>query len=114
MTLLELKSKAIDLLYIVLEETDQQSATLAKWVIADLDQNLLVAAMNELWFFIQGCEKDVDTGKWNQTLFRAYHILRRIADYKGITVDKLSMNQKSKCKDLISLNLAEALPILSF
>ena len=92
--MLDLKSKAVDLLYVVLEETDEQSATLAKWVIADLDQNYLVNTMKELWFFIQGCEKGVDTGKWNQTLFRAYHILKRIADYKGITVDQLSTSLK--------------------
>ena len=92
--MLELKSKAIDLLYVVLEETDEQSATLAKWVIADLDQNYLVNTMKELWFFIQRCEKGVDTSKWNQTLFRAYHILKRIADYKGITVDQLSTSLK--------------------
>ena len=97
-----------------LEETDEQSVTIAKWVVADLDQDHLVDTMKELWFFIQSCEKDVDTGKWNQTLFRAYHILRRIADYKGINVDQLSMNLKSNCKDLVSLNVVKALPYLFF
>ena len=92
---MELKSRAIDLLYIVLEETNEHSATLAKWVIADLDQSHLVDTMKELWFFIEGCEKGVDSGQWNQSLFRTYHILRRIADHKSITMDKLSANLKS-------------------
>ena len=87
---MELKSSAIDLLDVLLEETDERSSTVAQWVIADLDQHLLVGTMKELWLYINSCDKSTDTSVWNRTLFRAYHTLRRIADYEGIAVDQLS------------------------
>ena len=87
---MELKSSAIELLSVLLEETDERSFTLAEWVIEDLDQHLLVETMRELWLFIRTFDK-TDTSDWSRTLFRAYHTLRRIADYKGISVDQLSM-----------------------
>ena len=90
MSLLELKSSAIDLLGVLLEETDERSSTVAEWVIEDLDQQLLGETMRELWLIIRSCDKGTDTSVWSRTLFRAYHILRRIADYKGISVDQLS------------------------
>ena len=81
----------IGLLDVLLEETDKQSSTVAEWVIADLDQSLLLRAMKELWSFIRSCDKSTDTTKWRRTLFRAFHILKKIADHLGTTVDQLSM-----------------------
>jgi inositol 1,4,5-triphosphate receptor type 1 len=79
----KLKSSSIELLEIMLEETDEKSSQLAQWIISHLDMTFLLNAMFELF------DSQSSSDKWKSSIFRSYHVLRRIADFKNITVDDL-------------------------
>jgi hypothetical protein len=76
----------------MLEETNENSNQLAQWIINYLNIIDLLNVMFQLWenqpkWF----SSELDHEKWRNRLFRAYHILRRVADYKNVTVDFLGM-----------------------
>lgn len=84
----ELKSSCIKLLDVMLEEIDENSSKLAIFIADHLKINLLYQEMRNLCK-LRACIHTLivkDTLK----LCRAYHILKRIADYKGTSSVKLS------------------------
>ena len=85
----KIKCSSIELLEVMLEETDKRSPILAEWVNSHLELTNFLEAMYELW--IAFCSLLHPSYKENlgRSIFRAYHVLRRIADYKGIQVNDL-------------------------
>ncbi|XP_019858828.1 PREDICTED: inositol 1,4,5-trisphosphate receptor-like protein A isoform X2 [Amphimedon queenslandica] len=74
----KLKSSCIELLEVMLEEIDEKSCTLAKCIANHLEMDKLYQEMLNL-FDISNYE----------LLCRAYNVLKRIADYEGISTEKL-------------------------
>ena len=69
-----MKSSAIDLLEVLLEETAEESHELAQGICLDIKVKHIEAFMKELWNVRKQC-------KW-QALYGAYHILCKVRDYQ--------------------------------
>lgn len=80
-------ASSIELLEVMLEETDESSGQLARWIISHLDLQNFLGAMLELWQAYNGFKLNRD--HWRNSVFRAYHVLRRISDYSNVDVDEL-------------------------
>ncbi|XP_019860384.1 PREDICTED: inositol 1,4,5-trisphosphate receptor-like isoform X2 [Amphimedon queenslandica] len=97
----ELKSSCIKLLEVMLEEIDENSSKLAIFIADHLKIDKLYQEMRDLWKLKVSIEYTMeDTLK----LCRVYHILKRIADYKGRNIDKLICpdkedDEESVCSD---------------
>ena len=92
--MLQLKSSCVELLEVLLEETDQNSERLAHWIISHFNLSIFLSAMLELWtasnnITYQHSQADL----YRQGMFRAYHVLRRLSDYQNITVDEMGKEQ---------------------
>ena len=85
----KLKASSIELLEVMLEETDQSSSQLAHWIISQLDIQNLLGAMHELWQAYSGFNFSLNKEHLRNSVFKAYHVLRRIGDYKNLPVNKL-------------------------
>lgn len=94
----------------MLEKIDEESSTLAGWIVKQLDiPNLLKgmlhswqsysrASSNEQSGCLSGCRNafkrifaSETTSPARNSLFRAYHALRRISNYQNISVDELGI-----------------------
>lgn len=84
---MRLKCSCVEILEMILERTDERSVILIHSVISELDIHGLLLFMYELW---SNTESKHQTST-KQGLFRAYHVLRRIADYKEVDVNVLGM-----------------------
>ena len=96
--LCKLKASSIELLEVMLEETDQSSSQLAHWIISQLDIQNLLGAMHELWQVYSEFNFTLNKEHLRNSVFRAYHVLRRIGDYKNLPVNKLGINNLYMCK----------------
>lgn len=76
----------MELLEVLLEEIDDKSIKLAGWIMKQLNLSLVLKGMLHSW---QLQSKGIFVDQTRNSLFRAYHALRRIACYKGITVNQL-------------------------
>ncbi|XP_019863943.1 PREDICTED: inositol 1,4,5-trisphosphate receptor type 3-like [Amphimedon queenslandica] len=83
---LELKSSSLELLEIMLEEIDEESSKLASWILQQLDVSGLLKGMLQLWKIFKASPPKNHS---QNSLFRAYHALRRISDHQGISIDEL-------------------------
>ena len=98
------------MLEVMLEKIDEESSTLADWIVKQLDiPNLLKgmlcswqsysrASSKEQSGCLLGCRNAVKriivsekTSPARNSLFRAYHALRRISEYQNISVDELGI-----------------------
>lgn len=79
----------------MLEEIDENSPALANWIAAQLTMTNLVKEMKQSWntskgLTVMSVRYFLNQEKLQNTLlFKAYHILRKIADYKGVKVNEL-------------------------
>ena len=73
-----------------MEETSSQSPQLEK--CSHLDLNNFLFAMKELWEEYTSLFHITSKEYLQRSMFRAFHVLRRIADYKNVTVDQLGMS----------------------
>jgi inositol 1,4,5-triphosphate receptor type 1 len=86
----KLKSSSIELIEVMLEETDENSNLLAHWIIRHLDMTGLFNAMLELWqAYSEVFATESNRERWRNSVFRSYHVLKRIADHKEVAVDQL-------------------------
>lgn len=85
----KLKSSSIELLEVMLEETDESSIQLSQWIINHVNIQHFLLAMFDLWNAYS--ENKTSSEQWRNSVFRAYHVLKRIADSSGVTVDALGM-----------------------
>ena len=73
----------------MLEETDENSPQLAQWVMNHWNIATFLGAMFGLWQAYSEPFNISTREQLRNSVFRAYHVLRRISDYKGISVNKL-------------------------
>uniref|UniRef100_A0A1X7T0P7 RyR/IP3R Homology associated domain-containing protein n=1 Tax=Amphimedon queenslandica TaxID=400682 RepID=A0A1X7T0P7_AMPQE len=87
------KSSCLELLEVMLEEIDEKSWDLANRIANHLDMKSLRAKLKKIWKPTHSCAalRDFMCWKREDTLLamRAYHVLRRIADYKCVRVEEL-------------------------
>ena len=91
-SLRKLKSSSIELLEVLLEETDEMSQILAQWIMNQWNLAAFMGAMFDLWQAYSGSFNTSNREQLRNSVFRAYHVLRRIADYEGTSVNKLGEN----------------------
>ena len=72
------------MLEVMLEEIDKESLTLADWIVKQLDIPNLLKGMLHSWQFYSRASA-------RNSLFRAYHAIRRISEYHNISVDELGI-----------------------
>ncbi|XP_019860443.1 PREDICTED: uncharacterized protein LOC109588767 [Amphimedon queenslandica] len=82
----------------MLEETDENSPQLAQWIINHWNIATFLKAMFEFWQAYLGPFNISTREQLRNSVFRAYHVLRRISDYKGISVDELVGYEKHSKK----------------
>lgn len=88
--MLKLKSSCVELLEVLLEETDQKSEHLAHWIFPHFNLSIFFTAMFDLWTASNSITyQHAQTDLYRRSMFRAYHVLRRLSDYQNITVDEL-------------------------
>lgn len=76
---MKFKFSAIELLEVLLEETDKLSQDLARRICLDVHVVDVTRFMEELWGFRK---IPALKGKANQILYRAYHVLCKMRDYQ--------------------------------
>ncbi|XP_019850014.1 PREDICTED: uncharacterized protein LOC109580894 isoform X2 [Amphimedon queenslandica] len=87
--LFSIKSSAIELLEVMIEETHSESKNFAHGIAQDLCLKNILLTMRKIWelhhchFSTKRIRSDIPV------LFRAYHVLRKIADYTDTPVKKL-------------------------
>ena len=83
--LIHLKASAVELLEILLEETDERSADLAQAIYKDIHAKDFVPLVSEMW----NCKKFRYPSKEQarRVVYRAFHIMCKLADYQGVTVE---------------------------
>ncbi len=90
--MLKLKCSCFELLEVMVEETSRQSPQLGKWIYSHIDLYNFLFAMKELWEEYTSLFHIKSREYLQRSMFRAFHVLRRIADYKDVTVDQLGMS----------------------
>ena len=73
----------------MVEETNKLSPQLGKWIFLHLDLKNFLGAMKEIWENQSSLLKFSSKDNIERSFFRAYHVLKRIADYRETTVDQL-------------------------
>lgn len=79
----------------MLEEIDENSHVLANRIAAQLKTTNLVKEMKQSWNTFKGltvmvwyCLNNQEKSQ-HSSLFKAYHVLKKIANYKGVKVNEL-------------------------
>lgn len=91
--LLKLKCSCIELVEVMVEETSKHSPQLGKWVFSHLTLRNFLFAMKEIWDEYTSLRRITNKDYLQKSVFRAYHVLRRIADYKNVTINTLGTYQ---------------------
>ena len=93
--MMHMKASAVELLEVLLEETDKLSSELAQGISQDVDVDQLKLFMHQLWEL---------QNKWDETqekqlrdearkaMYRAFHVVRKMADYRELRWKKLISN----------------------
>ena len=74
----------------MLEEIDEESSTLAGWIVKQLNIPNLLKGMLCSWRHKRLIVSKTTLPTRN-CMFRAYHALRKISDYQDISVDELGI-----------------------
>lgn len=85
--LFSIKSSAIELLEVMIEETHCESKNLARGIAQDLHVKNVILTMRKFWELHR---HRFSTKRVRSDEFRAYHVLRKIADYTDTSVKKLA------------------------
>ena len=74
-----------------MEETSMDSPKLGVWVFSHFNLKNFISAMKEMWDdYRDHSNHHLPDKKFvEKSVFRAFHVLRRIADYKKVSVDNL-------------------------
>ena len=86
----------------MLEETNENSTHLAQWITTHIDLHLILDAMFKLWNAYSEIRIASSSEQLRNSVFRAYHVLRRVADYSDMTVDELGICFSSNGYNIIS------------
>lgn len=90
-SLLKLKCSCIELVEVMVEETSKHSPQLGKWVFSHLTLRNFLFAMKEIWDEYTSLLHITNKDYLQKSVFRAYHVLRRVADYKNVTINTLGI-----------------------
>ena len=85
MDIMRLKASAVELFEVLLEETSEHSQELAKGMFEDLDVSCMVSFMDEQWKLQQRIDEYQKKMEAYNALYRAFHVLCKMADYLGLT-----------------------------
>ena len=87
------KCSAVELLEVMLEETDPSSCVLARKIFSQLVFNDLLLTMKQLWEALSAsntADGKKHKNKWRSGLLKSYHTLKMIAHYRGIRPEPTS------------------------
>ena len=87
------KCSAVELLEVMLEETDPSSSELARKIYAQLILKNLMTTMIQMWRSHNTLSHKADKSFWRNGLIRSYHTIKMIAHYKGIRPEEMGMNK---------------------
>ena len=85
MDIMRLKASAVELFEVLLEETSEHSQELAKGMFEDVDVSCMVSFMDEQWKLQQQIDEHQAKMEAYNALYRAFHVLCKMADYLGLT-----------------------------
>ena len=92
--LIRMKASALELLEIILEETDELSTELTQAVSKDIDVKDIVPPMEQLWDFqdIRYYTKDTQhlLDEVRKAIHRAFHILHKLTPEEFYRIDPIS------------------------
>ena len=97
--MMNLKASAIELLEVLLEETDELSNQLAQKISQDVDVTQIKLFMYQLWKLQQMWEEKREhhlRDESRKAMYRAFHVVRKMADYQGLTWMELISNSQFK------------------
>ena len=80
----------MELLEVMLEETDPSSPILARQIFAQLTLSDLLLTMKQLWESLSPSDGKTNKGKWRNGLLKSYHTLKMIAHYRGFRPEETS------------------------
>ena len=88
-----MKCSTVELLEVMLEETDPSSSELARKIYAQLSFKNLMTTMVQVW----NCYNKTDECFWRNGLLRCYHTIKMIAYYTGVKPDDMGMSPIYLC-----------------
>lgn len=88
---MHVKCSAVELLEVMLEETDPSSSILARKIYAQLILRELLTTMTQIWRLLNTSSSRMDRSWWRNGLLRSYHTVKMIAQYKGVNPTEMSM-----------------------
>ena len=80
----------MELLEVMLEETDPSSPVLARKIYAQLILSDLLLTMKQLWESMVSLDSRKNKGKLRNGLLKSYHTLKMIAHYRGFRPEETS------------------------
>ena len=93
---MRIKSSAVELLEVLLEETSELSCELVYGISQDIDVHRITLLMHQLWQFQQKCDDTKEEHLRDETrksIYRAFHAIQKVADNLGLNWKDL----ESKC-----------------
>ena len=87
-----MKCSAVELLEVMLEETDPLSSELAKKIYAQLIIKNLMTTMVQMWTCYNMSTIKADQSFWRNGLLRCYHTIKMIAHYTGVKPEDMGMS----------------------
>ena len=90
-----MKCSTVELLEVMLEETDPSSSELARKIYAQLSFKNLLTTMVQVWNCYNKSTCKTDKSFWRNGLLRCYHTIKMIAYYTGAKPDAMGMSSIS-------------------
>ena len=98
---MRMQASAVELLEVLLEETSELSNELAQEISQDLDVNIIKSFMENLWKLQQIYDEEESYRLSDETrhaIYRAFHVLRKMADYLAVRWKELTGNPSNGIK----------------
>ena len=92
---MRMKASAVELLEVLLEETDELSSELAEGISQDVNVYQLKVFMDQLWQLQEKWDVSLEEelrDEARKAMYRAFHVVRKMADYRGLSWKKLISN----------------------
>ena len=93
--LMRMQASAVELLEVLLEETSELSHKLAHGISQDLDVSIIIQLMNRLWLLQEDLDEKSKYLLGEETrhaIYRAFHVVRKMADYLSVEWKELTSN----------------------
>ena len=93
--LMRMKASAVELLEVLLEETNELSSELARRISQDVDTDQIKRFMHQLWQLQDKWDEKMEDhlrDEARKAMYRAFHVMCKMADYQGMNWKKLISN----------------------